>query len=549
MNFEKNKFFNSPLILSILSGMLLFGAWPMSPFTFLIFFAFIPLLHLSDLDLSRGKYFLCIYLAMLIWNVSTTWWIWYASPPGAYAAFLANSLLMTLPWLLYKMVKKRFNKVLSFIALISFWMLWEYTHLQDWGLSWPWLTVGNVFATSTSWIQWYSYTGVSGGTLLVFVINILLFQFGFSMLNSYYRKEIFLWKKFVNRIVILLSILIIWGLSTLFYSIYFGGIIPEDFHGPDSGMLANNIVICQPNIDPYEKLSSGTFNAQLTTLINTSKTKVDSNTTLLIWPETALYNDSHFDENNLNSNHQLDSLFSFLHQYPHLHLFTGIESYKVFEKPTVHSRKFYDSELHYESYNSSVLMNKDGPIQFYHKSMLVPGVETLPSFLNFMGKWFEDFGGTTNGYVKQENRTPLVESEYVKIAPSICYESIYGGFMSKYVNNGANVISIITNDGWWRNTPGHQQHFAYASLRAIENRTWVLRSANTGISGFINPDGKVVEKLDYNKNGAIKITEPLFKNDKTFYTKHPDLLYKIFVLIALFVMLYYNILIWQKRIL
>jgi apolipoprotein N-acyltransferase len=545
MNFAKNKFFTSPLFFSIFSGLLLFGAWPMSPFTFLIFFAFIPLLCLSNLNIGKGKYFLCIYLAMLIWNVSTTWWIWYASPPGAFAAFLANSLLMTLPWLLYKMVKKRFSKVLSFISLISFWMLWEYTHLQDWGLSWPWLTVGNVFANSTDFIQWYQYTGVSGGSLLVFVLNILIYE-KWNQVFTWWKRGTLLTQKKLSKVLYLGAIL----LSTLIlYLVFYIGtnIVPEDFHGPDSGMLANNIVICQPNIDPYEKLASGTFNTQLNTLINTSKIKVDSNTTLLIWPETALYNDSHFDENNINGNHQLDSLFSFLQQYPNLHLFTGIESYKVVDKPTKHSRKFYDSELHYESYNSSVLINKDGPLQFYHKSMLVPGVETLPSFLNFMGKWFEDFGGTTNGYVKQDNRTPLVESVYIKIAPSICYESIYGSFMSKYVNNGANVISIITNDGWWRNTPGHQQHFAYASLRAIENRTWVLRSANTGISGFINPYGEVVQKLDYNKNGAIKMTAPLFKNEKTFYTKHPDLLYKIAIIFSVLLMLWYNIALWKNR--
>ena len=114
---------------------------------------------------------------------------------------------------------------------------------------------------------------------------------------------------------------------------------------------------------------------------------------------------------------------------------------------------------YYDSYNGSVLLDSSGALAFYHKSMLVPGVETLPWFLKFIDKWFEKFGGTTAGYAKQDERTVLNDTKHgYKIAPSICYESIYGEFMSKYVRNGANIICIITNDGWWQNTPGHKQH-------------------------------------------------------------------------------------------
>lgn len=109
---------------------------------------------------------------MFIWNVSTTWWIWNASEPGAVAAFLANSFLMCLPWIGYRSVKHRFGDKIGYISLLVFWMSFEYIHLHDWGLSWPWLTLGNVFATRTEWIQWYEFTGSSGGTLWVLLMNI-----------------------------------------------------------------------------------------------------------------------------------------------------------------------------------------------------------------------------------------------------------------------------------------------------------------------------------------------------------------------------------------
>src|SRR5574343_444659 len=73
----------------------------------------------------------------------------------------------------------------------------------------------------------------------------------------------------------------------------------------------------------------------------------------------------------------------------------------------------------------------------------------------------------------------------LKLAPAVCYESVYGDFMAKYIRSGAEVICIITNDGWWGNTPGHRQHLAYAKLRAIETRKQIIRSANTGISCFV----------------------------------------------------------------
>jgi apolipoprotein N-acyltransferase len=174
-------------------------------------------------------------------------------------------------------------------------------------------------------------------------------------------------------------------------------------------------------------------------------------------------------------------------------------------------------------------MDSSGASAFYHKTMLVPGVETLPWFLKFLSKWFDKFGGTSGGYAKQDKRTVLDEKHGYKIAPAICYESIYGEFMSRYVKNGANLICIITNDGWWKKTPGHKQHMNYARLRAIETRTWVARSANTGISCFIDPYGNVIQPQGYNTNAAIKLSIPVNANHKTFFVRNGDLLSKLMI--------------------
>jgi apolipoprotein N-acyltransferase len=104
--------------------------------------------------------------------------------------------------------------------------------------------------------------------------------------------------------------------------------------------------------------------------------------------------------------------------------------------------------------------------------------------------------------------------------------------MSKYVRNGANLVCIITNDGWWKKTPGHRQHMNYARLRAIETRTWIARSANTGISCFIDPEGNVIDPQPYDTNAAIKLSVPQ-TNSKTFFVRHGDILSKIMVALSI----------------
>ena len=101
------------------------------------------------------------------------------------------------------------------------------------------------------------------------------------------------------------------------------------------------------------------------------------------------------------------------------------------------------------------------------------------------------------------------------------------------MRNEANFLSIITNDAWWGETQGHKQHLSLARLRAIETRRSIARSANTGISGYINQRGDVMETLAYNTKGALEGT--LYLNDElTFYVKYGDFIYRIamFVLIG-----------------
>jgi apolipoprotein N-acyltransferase len=503
----------SHLLFAAGSGLLLWASWPVSKFTFLVFFAWIPLLWIETKVTSRKKFFGLTYITMFVWNVATTWWIWNASVPGAISAFLANSLLMCVPWMGFKIAKKWLGENAGYFALAAFWMCFEYIHLQDWGLSWPWLTLGNAFSTHPEWIQWYEYTGTSGGTCWILAVNILLFLHV---------------KKNYNRTTARTNTNILSAVLVLIFPVALSYIIKSKLPKPEGRL--HEVVIVQPNIDPYEKISAGTFESQLQKLIRLSEQGTGTDSALVVWPETALYTGNGIDEKNMQENFFLTPLWSFLKKQPDISLFTGVESYRQFDSATRYTQEFDGN--YYESYNGAVLLDSGGAEAFYHKSMLVPGVETLPWFLKFIDKWFEKFGGTTAGYAKQTDRTVLKVKNGIKIAPAICYESIYGEYMSQYIRNGANLICIITNDGWWKKTPGHQQHMNYARLRAIETRTWVARSANTGISCFIDPAGIVLDPQPYNTMSVIKLSIPIQNVKKTFFVRNGDLLSKVMSILS-----------------
>ncbi|MHA4809315.1 apolipoprotein N-acyltransferase [Flavitalea flava] len=527
-----------PLLLSLLSGVLLFAAWPVSPLTFLISIAFVPLLQLERQTTRRAVFFRWIYLSMLVWNVATTWWVCISTVPGGIAAILANSLLMCIPWLGFYNVKKRMGEKAGYAALILFWLTFEYIHL-NWELSWPWLTLGNVFATHPAWVQWYAFTGTSGGTLWIWMVNLAVFL----LLRKRQQERESSGPFFSLPVRTLAAMLIIPFLLSYLLLYNKKEVVASSLHQANSSIRqpAKNIVIVQPNIDPYnEKFVAGGQEAQLQKLIRLSESQIDSNTALVVWPETAV--PVSINEDEVKSNFFIAPAWFFLKKHPGLNLLTGIEGYRFYNgrNKTTTSFKVPPNEndphkdtsaLYADTYNSAALMDSAN-IQIYHKSKLVPGVETLPSFLTFMTPLFEKFGGTASGYTKQSERTVLnTYNNSYRVAPAVCYESIYGEFMSKYILNGADLIAVITNDGWWGNTPGYRQHKNYARLRAIETDRWVVRSANTGISCVIDPTGNVIDPRPWDQVAVIKQEVPANKS-LTFYVRFGDLISKAAIILT-----------------
>lgn len=516
------------LILSTLSGLLLWLSWPVSPYALFIFIAFVPLFFVENFTEKRLLFFAYSYITMLIWNAGTTWWIWNSTGIGAIGAITANSLLMTLPWYGYRIYTRKYGNVVGLLSLIVFWMSFEYIHL-NWQLSWPWLTLGNVFAMHPNWVQWYEITGTSGGTLWVLIVNVILYQIIKETISGRFNGRIISSALFF----LVTPLLISWS-------------ILNQLQKTKPGLTTKyDVIIVQPNIDPYhEKFDTSSIKKQLNILISLSERQLDTNTALVLWPETALSASVRQDE--IQKTAVYKPVFDFVNRHSQLTLLTGIETFRVYssKKATSTAELDKNTNIYYDVLNAAVAIKSNEPLLFYTKGKLVPGVETLPDFLKWMGPLFEQFGGTAGGYAHSDSSSVFLEpGDPFITAPIICYESIYGEYVSTYVKKGANLLTIITNDGWWGNTPGYKQHLHYACLRAIETRRYVARSANTGVSAVIDEKGQIQQRIPWDKAFFIKAEIPALTKI-TFYVKWGDILSKaalltcsLFIFFHLFIQL------------
>ena len=483
--------------LAILSGLLMGISWPetggIAP---LFFIALIPLLYLEHLvsqnpvKLKSRHVFFNGYLAFFTFNTFTSWWIWNADPSGMIMVEVLYSLFMAITFLCFHKVKKNIGEQKGYFALIVLWLGFEWLH-SNWELAHPWNTFGNVFANSTPLIQWYEYTGVLGGSFWILVANILLFK----VFNKLVILKEPIKNSFKKITLICLIILIPSLFSFAIYSTYTEEENPIE------------VVVVQPNADPYNEKFGGTSEAkQMDRILSVARKKVSSSTKYVLAPETAIPRSS--DEKLIENNYGIIEIRKFIKEFPHLKFIIGMTTrieYGLREtKPTLTARGFGNPTQYYDIFNSALLIDNTPVIQFYHKSKLVLGAEKMP-YPKILAP-LEDFalklGGTFGSLGEEKEAHNLIDGS-IQIAPVICYESIFGDYVSTYVKKGANLIFIMTNDGWWDDTPGYRQHLAYARLRAIETRRSIARSANTGTSCFINQRGDVINPTAWWENDAI----------------------------------------------
>jgi apolipoprotein N-acyltransferase len=518
MNIRKN------ILLALSSGLLLGLPWIIPSLFFLIFIAWMPLLMLEEENRHHPNpytLFNYAFVSSLLWNILGTWWIAQAQLLGAILIIFANALVQALVFWMISRTRTRLNIPLVFPFLLI-WMGYEYFH-QSWDLAWPWLNLGNALVTAPKLIQWYEFTGIRGGTLWIILTNLAILK-GWDI----YRKRGMAASAPVGAGILLL--ILVPALAS--YLIF------QNFE--EEGETVT-VALIQPNLDPYtEKFVPEKQAQHLKDFFKVADTICDDETNFLLGPETLIV--QQIDERDPKASPYFHQLLDFQKKYPKLTILLGVHSFQKLSDEDIPPGSRFNKEenFYYEPFNTALLLSPGSPPQFYHKTKLVPLFERMPfvQYLGFLGKYSLELGGYTGTYsLRQERSHFLLPDASISILPIVCFESVFGLYSAQNLPREKGFITMITNDGWWKNTPGYRHHFNFSPVRAIETRRELVRVGNNGISAFIDARGSVMAQTPWWKKATLKGKIHL-REGKTFYARHGDYLGRISLVSGILLLLW-----------
>ncbi|MCG6909385.1 MAG: apolipoprotein N-acyltransferase [Deltaproteobacteria bacterium] len=505
-------------LLALFSGVLLGIPWVYPSFSSLIFVAWLPLFQLEAGLRRQGKTYLLFNYALvsfLLWNILGTWWIARAYVPGAVLIILTNALLQAACFRLASGLGKHVGApfILPFTLI---WMGFEHFH-EWWDLAWPWLNLGNALASSPVVVQWYEYTGARGGTLWIILANFAALKVHRDWVAN--RKKPLVRSCTGFLLVLLLPSLASWQI----------------FRNVAAGSDSLPFVLVQPNLDPYtQKFVPEAQAGHLDAFFKTADASCDSKTRLLLGPETLILNQ--IDEKDPTSSSELRRMKAFQQKYPQLSILLGAHSFEKIPagKVVPGSRCDPEKRIHFEAFNSALFLAPASTARFYHKTKLVPLFERVPflPYLGFLGRFSLELGGYVGTYSNRQARSFFkAPGDAPDILPIVCFESVFGSYCARRLSARKGIAVMITNDGWWKHTPGYRYHFNFSRLRAIECRRDLIRAANNGISALIDARGTVVARTSWWQPAVLK-GEAHLRAGRTFFSRHGDYLGKATLLCA-----------------
>ena len=460
---------------------------------FTLLFGLVPLLWISDsYDASRRswwKVFGWALLTFVLWNVSTIWWIWLATPVGPFAATIASSFLNMVAFMLFHTVSKKGPKALAYTLLVSGWIATEYWYTTG-DFSWPWLLLGNGFSHEVWAVQWYEYTGIFGGTLWVLLSNILLYE-------AWRRRrdaKAWTWAGAVVLLPILVSLGIFWS-----------------YEAPDEGSVTVSVV--QPNIDCYDKFAAGTEQMQERLLLSMIE-EAPAGSDFIVLPETVW--PYAYDERYLPQAPVVTKIREILHEKSSgAMIVTGAETI-VYYPPEERTETARQNErgAFYDKFNSTLGIDTTACLPIHHKGRLVIGVESTPTWIFKALKFLViDLGGTV-GQLGVGEPGPAFVHNGVSVGTPICYEGLYGNFYGGFVREGASPADLVERRLVGRHTrsqtplldrppasrrtpPGHRpqrQHRHFGIHRHARGRA---AKAGLGLSRHPHRRGRTQQRTDF----------------------------------------------------
>jgi len=468
----------SPIQLAIVSGVLVGISYPPIP-GLTAWFGFVPLIHLW-LNQSKNDSARFTFLSAIIFNSIAFYWIGLNSGASFVPVFLSltgavlylSFILSIFGWAIAWIEEKQNNSGLVLIPFLWVTMEW----LRSFGpLGFPW---ANLAITQTEFlplIQIIDFTGSEGVGFWIMILNVYIY---YLIRNNYFYGK---------KIILLLAIIVI---PWLYGTIRINQLNTQSWEDIEVAAL-------QPNINPNEKWEP-TYRKTLFSIMDSLNNKAyDMKPKLVLWPEAALP--------------------------VYMRVSSAKQAYENKVRKTtipliMGTVDFKRDTLGRKVFNGSIYFGLNEN-KIYHKLLLVPFAEYIPlsnkfTFLNKLNFGQANF---THG-----NEFTVFQIDTISFSNMICYESSHPSIARGFINNGARFLTIQANDAWLQNSSGVRQHFELARLRAVELRTGIIRSANTGISGIIDPSGRVKHKVKFYDQEVFK-GKILLNKSLTFYARFGNL--------------------------
>ncbi len=477
--------------LAILSGLLIGLAYPPLPLGFLVWFGFIPLIHIL-LTARPGAAFKLGYLAGSTANLVSLYWIGFNSGASwiiVFASMVGAILYLAFYWAVFAWALALINRHLK-IGLLCWPLLWvAMEYLRSFGaMGFPWINLAVTQAGYLPLVQMAEITGSYGIAFWIILLNVMLYL---AVRNPVNRRSYLLFS------------------GVLLITVHLTGAWRIHMHGKINPAREIKLALVQPNINPNDKWESSKRAQVFETMDSTLVEALALKPQLVIWPESAV--PAYLRINNFRRKKILSRLAP-----AGIPLLTGtVDRYYVDGEKLV--------------YNGSLLIRPDDSLTVYHKIQLVPFAEYIPLSWKFPVLKKLNFG---QGNFTHGERYTVFEVDSVKFSNLICYESSFPQLVRQFVRRGARLITIETNDAWVGETSGPYQHYASAVLRAVENRVPIARSANTGITGFILPTGETIKKIDLKQQGIILANLPVY-NEVSFYARYGDVFSAMCILLTI----------------
>lgn len=485
-------------VLSALSALLLSLSFPMYDFEILAWIGIIPLLFIIK-ESSPKIAFLWSWLSGTSFSIFTLNWLTgtmsnYGGIPS-WISFLILLLLSAyigifsgLFGLLTSYITRKVNNIPFTFVAAAVWVTLEYirAHLFT---GFPWASLGYSQYKFLHIIQISDITSLYGVSFLIIAVNAALFE----VLHLLKKRK---------RPARLLSYSSIFITAFLFIiSLIYGNYkLQQTYYNPDNNV---KVAVIQGNIPQNLKWDRNFQRKTIDIYKQLSEEAAKENPELVIWPETAA--PFFFQEQSAYQKEIYD-----LARQNNISLLFGSPSFTFIDE--------YNIKL----FNSAWLISPDGKaVSRYDKMHLVPFGEYVPlsKILFFLEKMVAGIGDFMPG----KDFTVLHDDTIkLRFGTVICFEVIFPDLVRKFVLNGAEFMTTITNDAWFGKTSAPYQHFSMVVFRAVENRVYFARAANTGISGFISPTGKILNTTPiFVESQIVQNITPA--TTKTFYTLYGDI--------------------------